>query len=98
MKGPHLSLVVRVLFNIWAVPSSTLAEHWIVLTVRLWLVVLSSLLTCWEETTARIFELGSKLLSIPPCGVYSARESAVVIIGGADSECTEHITLQGDIQ
>ena len=53
---------------------------------RSWLLVLSSLIAYVDDTLTRIFEWESRILSVSPCGVYMARESAIVIIGGGDSK------------
>lgn len=53
---------------------------------RSWLLVLSSLIASVEDALTWLFEWESRILAVPPCGVYMARESAIVIMGGDDGE------------
>lgn len=57
------------------------------------ILVLSSLIASVEDVLTRIFEWESRILSVSPCGVYMARESAIVIVGGGDGECSAHMHM-----
>ena len=86
MKWPRSSDLALALYNVWAVPCCVIAERLTALITRLCLIVIGSVVGFMDGIVARPFEWGSKLLSLPACGVYAARESAVVIIGGDDGE------------
>ena len=87
MKWPRSSDLARALYNIWAVPSCIIMERSTALITRLCFIIIGSVTGFMDGAVARSFAWGSRLLSLPPCGVYAPRESAVVIIGGDDGEC-----------
>lgn len=86
MSGQGSLRLLRTLVNIWAAPTAAIAHRWIAWLIRMVLIIVASILTFSEGVLAWSFEWGAKVLAIPPCGVYTARESAVVIIGGEDGE------------
>ena len=75
--------MARSLFGYLFVSSSAILGRWTTVVLKLGILILISILTLWDKVMAILFAWLSKLLSLPPCGVYSAHESAVVIIGGA---------------
>ena len=86
MRTRTLSHLVGVLLDIWNAPGEAIVERWTTAVIRLWLIVLAAILAFSESLSTRTFEWASVILSIPPNGVYTPRESAVVIIGGEDSK------------
>lgn len=86
MRTRNLSHLVGVLLDIWSAPGEAIAERWTTVVIRLWLIILASFLAFSERISTRAFNWASGILSIPPSGVYTPPESAVVIIGGEDGK------------
>ncbi|KAJ3551531.1 hypothetical protein NM688_g4648 [Phlebia brevispora] len=84
MRTRDISRLLGALLDIWSTPGGTIIERCATLAIRFWLIILATFLAFSEGLLTRTFEWASGILSIPPCGVYTARESAVVIIGGED--------------
>lgn len=75
---------LHALLSRFAVWKSILATHCVSAAHAIFLVCLEAALAALERLFTAIFDCESRLLSVPPCGVFPSEQSAIVILGDAD--------------